>query len=427
MMKKILSVLLCAVLLLTALGVPAFAVNAEDYADLPYKNYCYLGDSISWGYGLDPTMDNHDKFSLGKRVPGSFTDIIGSVLEANSDAVVVNPAASSGSRLCDYRILLERGMGVENPYDRVNDWYGNRHPERTAVLRESGDQVVAWVREADLVTLQLGINDLTAAIVNALYATGLVDLDKIQQLSLSDPSTLADYLKTALTNVCQSPDVLGNVIRTFNSEVMEIRANAREVLKDVVALAPKADIVVVGYHKAVQELRIIGGTDFSVIFDIANAALVSLNDYYASLADGYANVYYVDAPNASVFYPEGTHLIDIAKDIKGFLYGVHPDHEGHAYIADCVLDALKEINTGCRHEHTKNVCETKKLACGVEVVSTEYCLDCGEVLHWGKVVTPDATYTVPSYTVTNAVSTVLGNIHRTIGHIFGGLIKATTK
>ena len=64
-MKKLLSIVLCAVLLLGALGVPALAVNAEDYTDLPYKNYCYLGDSISWGYGLDPNADNHDKFSVG--------------------------------------------------------------------------------------------------------------------------------------------------------------------------------------------------------------------------------------------------------------------------------------------------------------------------------------------------------------------------
>ena len=425
-MKKILSLVLCAVLLFSALGVPALAVNAEDYTALPYENYCYLGDSISWGYGLDPNMDNHNKFSIGSRVEGSFTDLIADVLEENNGAVI-HPASSSGSRLCDYRILLERGMGLDNPYERANDWYGNRHPERTEELRKSGDQVVGWLREAELVTLQLGINDLTAAFVNALYATGLVDLDKIQQLSLSDPSTLADYLMTALTNVCQSPDVLGNLIRTFNSEIVEIRTNAREVLKDVVALAPEADIVVVGYHKAVQELRVIGGTDFSVIFDIANAALVSLNDYYAALAGEYGNVYYVDAPDASIFYEEGTHLIDIVKDIKGFLYGVHPNHEGHAYIAGRVLDALRDLNAVCRHEHTQNVCETKQLACGVELVSTEYCTDCGAVLHWGKVVTPNETYTVPAYTVNNAVTTVFGNIHKVVGHLFGGLAQAFTK
>ena len=164
-----------------------------------------------------------------------------------------------------------------------------------------------------------------------------------------------------------------------------------------------------------------------IFYDIADAALVSLNDYYAALANEYSSVYYVDAPDAEIFYPEGTSLVDIVKDIKGFLKNAHPNHNGHVYLADRVLDELMSLNTVCRHAHTKNVCETKQLACGVELVSTEYCTDCGAVIHWGKVVTPYATYTTPSYTITNAVSTVFGNIHKVVGRIFNGLTMAYTK
>ena len=408
-MKKILSIVLCAVLLFSALGVQAFAVNAEEYAALPYQNYCYLGDSISWGYGLDPNMDNHNKFSIGTRVTGSFTDIIASVLEQNNNAVV-HPASSSGSRLCDYRILLERGMGVENPYDRANDWYGNRHPERTEELRKSGPQVVNWVREADLITLQIGINDLTAAIVNALYATGLIDLDKIQELSLSDPSTLADYLKNALGNLQQSPDVLGNLIRTFNSEISGIRENACEVVKDIVEVAPEnADIVIVGYHKAVQGMRILPGTDFSVIFDIVDTALMSLNDYFDSVASNYKNVYYVDAPDCTVFYPEGTKLTDAIQNIKGFLMGIHPDAAGHVYIADQVLNFLRDLNT-CRHEHTHTVWHNFKLGWNCEYENAVVCDDCGQIVSYGRLITPQGSVTPPTHTVQNTIAAVSKNI-----------------
>ena len=91
-MKKILSVVLCAVLLLGALSIPALAVNAEDYSALRYHNYCYLGDSISWGYGLDPTMDNHDKFSLA---PHAWTE---------PDSVAYNIAERNAIRLLDQPI-----------------------------------------------------------------------------------------------------------------------------------------------------------------------------------------------------------------------------------------------------------------------------------------------------------------------------------
>ena len=408
-MKKFLSLALCAVLIFSALGVSAFAVSAEDYSNLPYQNYVYLGDSISWGYGLDPTMDSGDKFNVGTRVEGSFTDIVGDVLEQNN-AAVVQPAASSGSRLCDYRILLERGMGVENPYERVNDWYGNRHPERTEVIRNMGPDVCAWLGEADLVTLQVGINDLTAALLNAASATGLVDMDAIQKVSLSDLSTVADYLGMALQNLAKDPDVLGNLIRTFTSEISGIRENAREVVKDVQQLAPEnADIVLVGYHKAVQGMRILPGTDFSAIFDIVDTALMSLNDYFDSIASNYDNVYYVDAPDPTVFYPDGTKLTDALENIKGFLMGIHPDAAGHAYIADQVLNFLRELNT-CRHENTHTVWHNFKLGFGCEYENAVVCDDCGAIVSYGKLVTPNGNITPPTHTVQNSIATVNKNI-----------------
>ena len=408
-MKKLLSLALCAVLLFSALGVSALAANAEDYTNLPYQNYVYLGDSISWGYGLDPDLDRTDKFSVGKRVEGSFTDLIADVLEQNNSAEIY-PAASSGSRLCDYRILLERGMGVENPYERVNDWYGNRHPERTEEIRNKGPEVCAWLADADLVTLQVGINDLTTALLNAASATGLVDMDKIQEISLSDLSTVAAYLNMVLQNLAKDPDVLGNLIRTFNSEISGIRENACEVVKDIVEVAPEnADIVIVGYHKAVQGMRILPGTDFSVIFDIVDTALMSLNDYFDSVASNYKNVYYVDAPDCTVFYPEGTKLTDAIQNIKGFLMGIHPDAAGHVYIADQVLNFLRDLNT-CRHEHTHTVWHNFKLGWNCEYENAVVCDDCGQIVSYGRLITPQGSVTPPTHTVQNTIAAVSKNI-----------------
>ena len=417
--KRLMSLALCAVLVFSALGVSALAVDAENYSALPYRCYTYLGDSISWGYGLNDAYDNHDPYSLGARVPGSFPDIVAGVLEQNNGAVI-HPAASSGSRLCDFRILLERGMGVENPCDRVDDWYGNHHPERTENLRAAGPEIVSWVREADLVTIQLGINDLAAALANAAFATGLIDLEKLG--NISDLQTLADYLQTALRNVAQSPDVLGNLTRKFNSEIAEIRANAAEVLKDVSELAPEADILVVGYHKAVQDFRVIPGTDFSLLFDIIDAALISLNDYYNNLADEYANVYYVDAPDSSVFFPEGTTLTDLLKDTDKILWGVHPDAEGHAYIAQCVLDKLKALAV-CHHTHTHTVGYDMKLPFGWEYRSTQVCDDCGRVLNLANMVTPCGDVIAPPvYTIQNAANNVKNAVANTLNRLTGGLL-----
>ena len=422
-MKKLLSVVLCAVLLFGALCVPAMAVDAENYANIMYQCYTYLGDSISWGYGLDPNSDNHDPYSVGARVEGSFTDLVADVLEQNN-GTVIHPAASSGSRLCDFRILLERGMGVENPYDRENDWYGNRHPERTERLREMGPQFCEWLRESDLVTLQAGINDLTAALVNAASATGIVDLNQITQIS--DASGVAAYLKTVMRNLAQDPNVLGNLVGTFHSEVEGIRVNAAEVVKDIVKLTPEnATILIVGYHKAAQGFRVIPDTDFSPIFDLIDAALISLNDYFASVASNYPNVYYVDAPDASVFFPAGTTLVDALKQTDKILWGIHPDAAGHDYIAQCVLNELNALNT-CRHTHTAKVGPDVKLPFGWKHECAEVCTDCGKVLNLGKTVTPDGSnITVPTLTITNAADNVRNAVSSIVSRITLGLFSRT--
>lgn len=416
--KRILAIALCAALVFGVLSVSTLAVDTDAYAGVAYDCYTYLGDSISWGYGLDPTVDNHDKFNIGRRVENSFTDLVADVLQQNNPDADIHPAACSGARLCDYRILLERGMGVENPYNRENDWYGNRHPERTETLRTLGPQICGYLRKSDLVTVQLGINDLTAALVNALYATGLVDLNKLSDIS--DFNSAMEYLKFALGNLKDSPDVLGNLVRTFNSELAGIRENAAEVVKDVATLAPDADILVIGYHKAAAGIRVIPGTDFSPIFDLIDAALVSLNDYFALVASDYSNVYYVDAPDAAVFYPDGTTLLDALKNIDGVLMGIHPDAEGHAYIAERVLDALQELHT-CHHTNT--ACVNVRLLCGGKYVGTEVCTDCGKILNASKVVTPSGNVIpTPAYTINNAVNTVTNAVYQTANRLTFGLL-----
>lgn len=415
--KRILSLALCAALLVGVLGVSALAVDASEHADLPYHTYTYLGDSISWGYGLEEGSDSHDPYNVAKRMPGSFTDLIGTVLEENNGATV-HPAASSGARLCDFRILLERGMGFENPYDRENDWYGNRHPERTVRLREMGPEICSYVRESDLVSVQLGINDLTAALVNAISATGLVDLTKLSEIS--DLSSALAYTRFALGNLAKSPNVLGNLTRTFNSEIAGIRENAAAVLDEVTTLAPEADIVLIGYHKAVQNLRVLPGTDYSPLFDLADAALVSLNDYYAALAAQYDRVYYVDAPDASIFYAEGTHVLQILKDPGSFLQMAHPDEAGHAYIAERVLDTLEEINV-CHHFHTHTVEKRVPMSFGTKTIVSTVCDDCGQVLSPDTITTPTGSYSVPSLTIQNAADNIRNVVNSTLNHLTLGL------
>ena len=356
--KTALSILLCIIMVFGIMGSTAMALNAEEYKSIPYHCYTYLGDSITWGYGLHEDIDRTDKFSVGRRVPGSYTDLVGRVLEENNGATVY-AAASSGARISDYRYLLERGMGLEDPYVKRKDWYGERHPERTEQLLQMGPKICEEVRQSDLITIQAGINDITATVVNAASATGLVDLVKLQEIS--GVEGVLDYVAYALGNVMQDPNIVGRLTDTFIQEASGIRENIEAVVDHLVAVAPSdAVIMVLGYHQAASGLRVIPGSGYSVIFDLVDRGIDLFNNIYREVAAKYDNVVYVDVPDATSIFSAGTTVID-ALDIpgivsrvssgegvvdgvtKGILIGLHPDANGHEYMAGRVLDTLNEL------------------------------------------------------------------------------------
>lgn len=344
MYKLVTALGLSFLMVLSSLGVAVFAKEPGNTLGRTYQYYCYLGDSIPFGYGLVSQEESSDPFSIGTRVKGSYTDLVATALEKQNPKIHIQPAASSGSRLCDYRILLERGMGIPNPYNVVDDWYGNRKPYRTEKLRAMGPEICSWIRKADLITVQVGINDITGLLINSAYATGLVDLDKLQ--SFSNVEDLLAYLNFVAGNLSKNSDVLGNFLRTFQSELNGILVNTSVVMKDVQLLAPnKADILFVGYHMAAQGLRVIPGTKGSLVFDLVDSALEALNTVFKVEAKKYDNVTYVAAPDAEVFYPKGTTVFECLKDTDYILMGVHPNGAGHRYIAKQVLQKLKELST----------------------------------------------------------------------------------
>lgn len=340
--KTIIALTLSTLLIFSTLGV-AFAATPKTNKALNYQKYTYLGDSIPFGYGLVSQEASSDPFSVGVRVEGSYPDLVGDTLQKYHKKTIVQPAASSGSRVCDYRILFERGLGYKNPYDRENDWYGMRKPERTVRLRSMGPEICKWLSDSDLVTFQCGLNDITACLINAAYATGIIDLDAIQ--SLDGLQDVINYLTFALGNLQNDPVIIDNFVTVFAKEVAELRQNIRIVMKELVEITPDdADILVVGYHKAVQGIRVIPGTDRSFLFDLVDEVLMSFNNYYKTVSKKYDNVYFVDAPDAAVVYPKGTTVFEWLSDTSFILMGVHPSAKGHQYIARQVLNKLKEIN-----------------------------------------------------------------------------------
>lgn len=420
--KRVLSLILCVALLVSVLSIGAFAEKAKDYSNLHYKYYTYVGDSISWGFGLHPDVDPLSADYVFARLEGAFTDIVGKVLEQNC-GTEVHSAASTGGRLCDFRMLLERGMGVEDPYTCPDDTFGNRAFERTKALQAGGEYVCENLKKSDLITVDLGMNDLASAAINAALSLDFIDMEKIN--NLSDLQSIVDYLVFALDAAVKEGDILGDLLRAFDQNFAQLRENAREVLKDIVTLAPDdADIFLLGYFIPFDHFRVIPGTERSVIMEFLGTTFASLNDFFEDIASEYSNVYYVDVPDADPFFEDGTTLTDViglaTQDIDSVLLGIHPNADGHKYIAEKVLDAFLEINT-CHHVHTKNICETVKSASGFGYISSTVCTDCGKILDAGQIITPVGNIHVPVRTVTYTVTTVVSLVSTAANKLFSSV------
>lgn len=390
--KRILTLALIAVMFCTLLGVSASALGTDEYRGRNYRRYAYIGDSISWGYGLDPTVDPLAANNTFIRIKDSYTDIVGRVLEESCGTLVL-PAENSGGRFCEYRVALEHGMGVENPYTYGDDWFGNRAPERTHLLMNSGVEVCAKIKDADLVTIQLGINDIAGALVNALSASGWIDMGKLT--AIKDVGGVFAYVSTALTKAGNPIRIPEKVLTALNEQLALMHENTRKVLDDIVELsADDADILVIGYHDPASRLRLVPGTDYSLLLNIFGLAIQNLNDYLANLTLEYDNVYFVSILGASSFYNEGDSIFDILGDEGGMAMAIHPDIAGHAFIASRVIEKLNEIHI-CRHEHTKTVTPRCQGMCGCRYTGVLVCADCGKLLDAGKIVTHCVEVPIP--------------------------------
>lgn len=334
--KRILSLVLCLVLLTSAFSVSAFALDTGRFKHIPYKCYTYIGDSIAWGFGLDSGREYTDPENVCSREEGAYGDLIGKLIEERNDGTT-HAAAASGARLCDYRVAIERGMGKADPYEH-DDWYSEkRAPERTEKLRSLGRDMCDWIAASDLITLQLGYNDILAAPLFTLQDSPMMD----EMLALLDDPN---------AGTLELSNGMKNLLKGFGSVILDgmesFRVNTYELIKDINEInGKKADIVLVGYYNPYKELKESENSDLTPFLDAISVAVAAMNDYFSEIADMFDNVYYVDVMDVSLFFPDGMLFSEAQEDGDAMLLGAHPDEAGHVYIAKQILTVLEKVNT----------------------------------------------------------------------------------
>lgn len=303
-MKKRLVSLLLALALLVLPVLPAFAAEEDSYT------YIALGDSITTGVGLKDTHFSSTAKSY---------DVQENYHDYSKDCYVARVADALGldrDHAVNYGMPAAMSSNILDLVRTGSTASGVAYYDLPTLRQELAD--------ADLITLLIGSNDTVLQLMGAMgRATNgkatklLIPLltGTMRELNLQNLQTL----RKGLENLDLTPEKLKAALKLLDSGMEEICdqtrgqtvANVEQILQELRALNPDAQIILVGYYNPLPFLPTYGRH-----FRLLNRSVKALAQQYG--AD------YVSIPYTS-----------IAND-------GHPTVCGHKYIARQILKAVRK-------------------------------------------------------------------------------------
>lgn len=351
-----------AIMLVLAMLTGTFSVSAyelnTDAVNLhygQYKNYVLLGDSVASGY-RDQITDNDREFNRAHqettyyRVTGSYADVLANAIVEDGSMTAF---AAPGFRTIEIRYMLEDNFTAADDYlfhpsqlDAVG--YAGSEEWRTAYKKA--------IAEADLITLGVGGNDwgayLTWVIADVLEKKNVGDeyIEKLQEIV--DTSAMDISMIESLVEVAHIAGALPELLETIPSALSYGLTNFYNnwdiMIQDIYDLNPDVTLMVVGmsdngvkgkyydYEGVIGETiegvsegddsAAVSGAIVGLIMEVANKPMID-----GAKKFGYT---YVDTA--------GTTYVDS-----------HPDADGHAYIAEKIIEALPHPDYSDKFEDVK--------------------------------------------------------------------------
>ncbi len=356
--KTIISFSLVLAILASSFVCFAYELN-QDAVNLhrgQYKKYVLLGDSVASGY-RDVITENENLYNEAYqqttycRVPGSYADILTkAIIEDNT----MTAFAAPGFRTIEIRYMLE------DDFDECDDYMF--HPAQLETVGDAGSEEFRTaykkaVAEADLITLGVGGNDWGAYI-------GWVVSDVFEKENVADKyvKMLQDYLAnnsvdmSSIEDLVEIAHIAGALpeLATAIPSAIEyglgtFYKNWDIMIQDIYDLNPDVTIMAVGMsdnsvkgryfsYDGVEGEKVNGDEE-------PNEAVAKLTSVIVELIMTIANKPMVDGADKFGY---------IFVDTKGTTYvDSHPDEDGHAYIADKIIEALPHPDFSVKYDDVK--------------------------------------------------------------------------
>lgn len=326
--KKAVSLCLALVLLLGLLCMGASAATASNVKQ--YGVYTCLGDSNAAGYALEDYTD------ICTRTPGAYHDLVASATGAE-----LLQFGWGGFRTHEVRHMLDPDFEITD-WSYADNCVGKVHKEDLDSRKEAYIQAVA---DADLITLNVGANDIFGAALGkaipVLFAEDPSNpvLTEIKE-KLADGGSLAAALLKLMgyaESIGKGAEFLLVLADAMNQAYQEFDENWDAIIKSIYALNPDVTLVVLSAINPFSNTTFKEG-DALKIGKLAEPVIMKLN-LTMKRTSAYAKSYlYCDVTDAQL----GNLAIQQEDFWTAYLPAVHPTAEGHAYIAEEILKLLPE-------------------------------------------------------------------------------------
>lgn len=347
-MKKLIAVLLAALMLASIGSLPAFAKTRSAAAGTgkvkTYNVVTSFGDSVAAGVSTSTYEAAHKtkeaKTNYFVRVPGTYIDRVATAVKAKK----VYPMAQPGMRSEELRMLLTdtyNGDGHEayvtnalNGFTTPGGKYKGKDPvkdyQKLRTLYQKS------VKEADLITLGIGFNDVWFSILAAaVELTESGKVSKMPELSLFKKAeqlgSMGKALKqaeAALNTVLQIAPYIPVITEAGIEAKARYFVNYRAIVERIYSLNPDVTLVAIGYHDALLPGDQFDASNFLDYLAILQPSFEAMNAYTMVRPTLYGTYYYVDM--------HGTETVMNSSKT----WDPHPTDAGHKYMAKRILEVL---------------------------------------------------------------------------------------
>jgi len=347
-LKRTIALAMALAVLLSFSCVQALAASTVK-SKRTIKNIVYIGDSIAAGYALnsfikeDPyTLENLLTFTGDKLIEGSYPQLVSDAIGAENSYKLAREAWTTKNVLRILDPTYEEELSKpENYYDRFESEYtfydsAAVYPFEVDEMRETAPEAIA---NADVVTINLGNNDcftmsVQEPIIRSMYYAW----------GMSAQSSL-----TMLKGTYQMPTTLDEVAAmygSYNIDLFEVidqntaayEANYDRLVGRILELNPDVEIYVIGMSYLFENTHPDGALK-NLLVKKNKALTKELKTHYTQRSVYKDRITYVNVNDTKPWWSFSLYNPLYYATI---LISVHPDYEGHQYMANRLIKAMNK-------------------------------------------------------------------------------------